>query len=224
MKMSFRWYGQGNDPISLDDIRQIPGVEEIVWALHDKQAGELWSEQEVQKAVHYIENHGLKATIVESINIHEDIKLGLPTRDAYIETYKENLKNLGKNGVKVICYNFMPIFDWTRTEMFHPLSDGSTALFFDKEKIMSIDPQELVEIVEKESRGLTLPGWEPERLIKIKELFDAYQGFTDDKLRENFNYFIDAIMPTCEEYDIKMAIHPDDPPFSIFGLPRLANS
>ena len=141
-----------------------------------------------------------------------------------IETYKESLKNLGKNGVKVICYNFMPIFDWTRTEMFHPLPDGSTALFFDKEKITSINPQELVEMVEKESRGLTLPGWEPERLAKIKELFVAYEGFTDDKLRENFHYFIDAIMPTCEEYDIKMAIHPDDPPFSIFGLPRLANS
>ncbi len=224
MKMSFRWYGQGNDPITLNEICQIPGVEEIVWALHDKQAGELWTEAEIAEVVHYIESQGLKATIVESVNVHEDIKLGLPTRDVYIETYKESLKNLGKNGVKVICYNFMPIFDWTRTEMFHPLPDGSTSLFFDKEKITSINPQELVEMVEKESRGLTLPGWEPERLAKIKELFVAYEGFTDDKLRENFHYFIDAIMPTCEEYDIKMAIHPDDPPFSIFGLPRLANS
>lgn len=224
MKMSFRWYGRDNDPISLAYIRQIPAMEEVVWALHNKQAGELWTEAEIQAEIAYIESQGLKATIVESVNIHDDIKLGLPTRDAYIETYKECLKNLGKNGVKVVCYNFMPIFDWTRTDMFHPLADGSTALFFDKEKILSLDPQELVDMVEKESNGLTLPGWEPERLARIKELFAAYEGFTDDRLRENFKYFIDAIIPTCEEYDIKMAIHPDDPPFSIFGLPRLVNN
>lgn len=224
MKMSFRWYGRGNDPISLEEIRQIPGVEEVVWALHDKQAGELWTEAEIKDEIAYIESQGLKATIVESVNIHDDIKLGLPTRDAYIETYKECLKNLGKNGVKVVCYNFMPIFDWTRTDMFHPLEDGSTALYFDKEKIMSLDPQELVDMVEKESNGLTLPGWEPERLARIKELFKAYEGFDDDRLRENFAYFMNAIIPTCEEYDIKMAIHPDDPPFSIFGLPRLVNT
>lgn len=224
MKMSFRWYGEGNDPIPLSYVRQIPGMEEIVWALHDKAAGELWTEEEVKREIAYIESQGLKATIVESINVHDDIKLGLPSRDKYIDTYKESLKNLGKNGVKVVCYNFMPIFDWTRTDMFHPLEDGSTALFFDKAKIMSIEPQELVDMVEKESQGLTLPGWEPERLSRIKDLFVAYEGFTDDKLRENFKYFMDAIIPVCEEYDIKMAIHPDDPPFPIFGLPRLVNN
>lgn len=223
MKMSFRWYGRGNDPIPLSYVRQIPAMEEVVWALHDKAAGELWTEEEIKEEIAYIESQGLKATIVESVNVHEDIKLGLDTRDGYIETYKATLKNLAKNGVKVVCYNFMPIFDWTRTDMFHPLSDGSTALFFDKAKILSIDPQELVDMVEKESHGLTLPGWEPERLARIKDLFVAYQGFDDDRLRENFKYFIDAIIPTCEEFDIKMAIHPDDPPFSIFGLPRLVN-
>lgn len=223
MKMSFRWYGRGNDPIPLSYVRQIPAMEEVVWALHDKAAGELWTEEEIKEEIAYIESQGLKATIVESVNVHEDIKLGLDTRDEYIETYKATLKNLAKNGVKVVCYNFMPIFDWTRTDMFHPLSDGSTALFFDKAKILSIDPQELVDMVEKESHGLTLPGWEPERLARIKDLFVAYQGFDDDRLRENFKYFIDAIIPTCEEFDIKMAIHPDDPPFSIFGLPRLVN-
>lgn len=223
MKMSFRWYGRGNDPIPLSYVRQIPGMEEIVWALHDKAAGELWTEEEIKEEISYIESQGLKATIVESVNIHDDIKLGLSTRDGYIDTYKETLKNLAKHGVKVVCYNFMPIFDWTRTDMFHPLPDGSTALFFDKAKIMSINPQELVDMVEKESHGLTLPGWELERLARIKDLFVAYEGFDDDKLRENFKYFIDAIIPTCEEFDIKMAIHPDDPPFSIFGLPRLVN-
>ena len=224
MKMSFRWYGRENDPISLSYIRQIPGVEEIVWTLHNKQAGELWTEEEIKEEVHYIESQGLKATIVESVNVHDDIKLGLPTRDALIETYKACLKNLAKNGVKVVCYNFMPVFDWTRTDMFHPLPDGSTALFFEREKIINLTPQEMVELVEKESHGLTLPGWEPDRMSRIKELFQAYEGFTEEKLRENFKYFIDAIIPTCEAYDIKMAIHPDDPPFEIFGLPRLVNN
>lgn len=224
MKMSFRWYGRGNDPITLDYIRQIPGVEEIVWALHEKQAGELWTKEEIKAEISYIESYGLKGTVVESVNIHEDIKLGLPTRDGYIETYKECLKNLAENGVETVCYNFMPIFDWTRTDMFHPLKDGSTALFFDKAKILAADPQELVDMVERESHGLTLPGWEPERLARIKDLFAAYEGFDDDRLRENFKYFMDAIIPTCEAYDIKMAIHPDDPPFAIFGLPRLVNN
>ncbi|WP_270659801.1 mannonate dehydratase [Enterococcus thailandicus] len=224
MKMSFRWYGRDNDPIPLTYVRQIPAVEEIVWALHDKAAGELWTKEEIQDETAYIQGFGLKATIVESVNVHEDIKLGLPTRDVYIENYKKTLENLAKHGVKVVCYNFMPIFDWTRTDMFHPLEDGSTALFFDKSKILSINPQELVAMVEKESHGLTLPGWEPERLAKIKELFAAYDGFDDDQLRANFKYFMDAIIPTCEAFDIKMAIHPDDPPFSIFGLPRLVNN
>ncbi len=224
MKMSFRWYGRENDPISLNYIQQIPSVEEIVWALHQKKAGELWTDTEIKAEISYIESFGLKATIVESLNIHEDIKLGLPSRDKYIDIYKKSLENLGKNGVRVICYNFMPIFDWTRTDMFHPLADGSTALYFDKSKISSLSPQELVELVEKESNGLTLPGWEPERLLRIKKLFNAYENMDDEKLRNNFSYFINAIMPSCEKFNVKMAIHPDDPPFPIFNLPRLVNS
>ena len=120
------------------------------------------------------------------------------------EEIESTIPFLSKNGVKVICYNFMPIFDWTRTEMFHPLPDGSTALFFDKEKITSINPQELVEMVEKESRGLTLPGWEPERLSEVRGLFEAYKNVDEHKLRENFAYFLKAIIPTCEEVGIKM--------------------
>lgn len=224
MKMSFRWYGQNNDPISLKYIKQIPGTTEIVWALHNKEAGELWTEEEIKKEIQYIEKKGLKGTIVESVNVHEDIKLGYPTRDKYIENYKQTLINLAKYGVKVVCYNFMPVFDWTRTDMFHELPDGSTALFFERNKIMEIEPQELVRMVSEESQELTLPGWEPERLSKIKDLFKAYEGFDSEDLRNNFKYFIDAIIPTCEEHDIKMAIHPDDPPFPIFNLPRLVNN
>lgn len=224
MKMSFRWYGENNDPIPLDYIKQIPNTKEVVWALHHKVAGELWEEHEIKREVEYIQGHGLSASVVESVNIHDDIKLGLPTRDKYIDIYKDTLKNLAKYGVKVVCYNFMPIFDWTRTDLFHPLEDGSTAMFFEKEKIVSATPQELIDMMQKENKEFTMPGWEPERLSKIKELFTLYEGIDDTKLLENFKYFIDSIIPVCEEFDIKMAIHPDDPPFSIFGLPRLVNN
>lgn len=224
MKMSFRWYGMGNDPIPLEYIKQIPGIEEIVWSLHKKQAGELWTDEEIQKELKIIHDAGLKGSVVESVNVHDDIKLGLSTRQAYIENYKQTLINLAKNGVKVVCYNFMPIFDWTRTDMFHPLEDGSTALYFDKETILSLEPTELINLFGKANNALTLPGWEPERMSRIKELFVAYDGITEERLRENFKYFIDSIIPICEEWDIKMAIHPDDPPFKIFGLPRLVNN
>lgn len=223
MKMSFRWYGKGNDPIPLKYIRQIPGTKEVVWALHHKAAGEVWSKEEIDQEVAYIQSFGLSASVVESVNIHDDIKLGLDTRDQHIANYIETLKNLSQAGVKVVCYNFMPVFDWTRTDLFHPLEDGSTAMYMDKEQILSLDPQELIEMFEGGSKGMTLPGWEPERMAKIKELFAAYDGIDETQLRANFKYFIDAIIPTCEEYDIRMAIHPDDPPFSIFGLPRLVN-
>lgn len=224
MKMSFRWYGIGNDPIPLEYIKQIPGVKEVVWALHKKMAGEVWTQEEIQKELKVIHKAGLSGSIVESVNIHDDIKLGLPTRDQYIENYKQTLVNLAKNGVKVVCYNFMPIFDWTRTDMFHPLEDGSTALYFDKNTILSIQPNELLDLFKQGEGDLTLPGWEPERMTRIKELFKAYEGITEEKLRANFKYFIDSIIPICEEWDIKMAIHPDDPPFPIFGLPRLVSN
>lgn len=224
MKISFRWYGIGNDPIPLKYIKQIPGTNEIVWALHHKNPGEIWSHEEIEKEVQYINSFGLKASVVESVNIHDDIKLGLESRDYYIENYKATLINLANNGVKVVCYNFMPIFDWTRTDLFHELEDGSTALYCDKAKILDIDPQELLTLFEAGGQSLSLPGWEPERMAKIKELFHLYEGMTQEKLRNNFKYFIDAIIPICEKYDIKMAIHPDDPPFEIFGLPRLVNN
>ncbi|MBF6978536.1 mannonate dehydratase [Aerococcaceae bacterium zg-BR22] len=224
MQMSFRWYGIGNDSISLDYIKQIPGMKEIVWALHKKNPGEVWTEDEISREIKILQDKGFRGSVVESVNIHDDIKLGLPTRDEYIDNYKETLINLAKHGVKVVCYNFMPIFDWTRSDLFHPLEDGSTALYFEKDKIMSFEPTELLSIFNNNTTNFTLPGWEPERMNRIKELFEAYENITEDKLRENFKYFIDAIVPVCEKWDIKMAIHPDDPPFSIFGLPRLVNN
>ena len=120
MKMGWRWYGEGNDPITLSDIKQIPGVTSIVWALHNKMPGEIWEIDEIQKVADQIHAYGFDMDVVESVNVHDDIKIGLPTRDKYIENYKQCIRNLSKFGVKVICYNFMPIFDWTRTDLFHP--------------------------------------------------------------------------------------------------------
>ena len=175
MKMGWRWYGEGNDPITLSDIKQIPGVEEIVWALHSKMPGEIWEENEIKEVVDQIHAAGFSATVVESVNVHDDIKIGLPTRDKYIENYKQCIRNLSKFGVKTICYNFMPIFDWTRTDLFHPVGDGSTALFYQKDLIKDDYKGMANYILEfTEKYNMTFPGWEPERMAKLDELFKAY--------------------------------------------------
>lgn len=223
MNITFRWYGQDNDSVQLEQIKQIPGTKGIVWALHQKPVGEVWQKEEIQQEVDYIKSHGFHADVVESVNVHESIKLGNADREQYIENYKETIRNLGEAGVKVICYNFMPVFDWTRTALYEPLPDGSTALFFEKEKIESLDPAELIETVASAS-DLTLPGWEPEKMSRIKELFEEYEGMTEETLWENLSYFLQAILPVAEASGIKMAIHPDDPPWSIFGLPRIMTS
>ena len=220
MHITFRWFGRGNDTVTLEQIKQIPNVKGIVWALHEKPVGEVWTKEEIKSEVEYIESYGFHAEVVESVNVHESIKLGDEKRDHYIENYKQTIRNLSEFGVKVICYNFMPIFDWTRSELYHPLPDGSTALFYEKEKIESIEPIELFKSV-SDSTSLSLPGWEPEKLDRIKDLFEAYKNVNEEKLWENLAYFLREILPVCEECNIKMAIHPDDPPWSIFGLPRI---
>ena len=220
MKMSFRWYGTGNDSITLSQIRQIPGVSEIVWALHEKQPGEVWEKSEIQAVKDELDKYGFGMSVVESVNVHDDIKTAGANRDLYIENYKQTLRNLKDFGVKVVCYNFMPVFDWTRTDLFHPLPDGSTALYYEKSKIKQ-DPEEMAAYILKETKGYTMPGWEPERLANLKELFALYKDVDKEKLWENLKYFLEELMPVCHECDIKMAIHPDDPPWDIFGLPRL---
>ena len=226
MKTTFRWYGEGNDTVTLEQIRQIPSMTGIVWALHDLAAGEVWPEARIAEVKAQADKYGLNIDVVESVNVHEAIKLGLPERDQYIENYKQSLENLGKHGVKVVCYNFMPVFDWMRTDLFHPSpnGDGSTALFYDASAMEGLDPKALVKSVEEGSNGLTLPGWEPERLAHLDRLFDAYKNVSEDDLRKNLKYFLEAIIPTAEQAGIKMAIHPDDPPFSIFGLPRIVKN
>jgi mannonate dehydratase len=222
MKMTWRWYGKGNDHIKLSDIKQIPGVEGIVWALHSKMPGEVWQPGEIAVVKKQLDEYGFNMDVVESVNVHDDIKIGLPSRDQLIENYKQTIKNLAPFGVKVICYNFMPVFDWTRTDLFHPVGDGSTALYYEASKIHD-DPKEMADYVMSftEKYHMTFPGWEPERMAKLDELFEKYRPVTKEMLWDNLKYFLEAIMPTCRECDIKMAIHMDDPPWDIFGLPRL---
>ena len=210
MEMTFRWYGE-SDPISLENIRQIPGMKGIVSAIYDIPVGEAWPLEKIQELKSAIEAKGLELSVIESVPVHEDIKTGKPTRDKYIENYKTTLKNLGEAGVPVVCYNFMPVFDWTRSDLAFPLPDGSNALIFDEEQVNKMDP-----------RTLSLPGWDESYTSEeINSLMDEYKNISEEDLWENLEYFIKAIMPTAEAAGVKMAIHPDDPPYSIFGLPRI---
>lgn len=221
--MTMRWFGSENDKVTLENIRQVPGVTGVVGALYDVPVGEVWPEEKIKALKEECAASGMELEVIESVNIHDDIKIGLPTRERYIENYKQTIRNLGKYGIKVICYNFMPIFDWIKTDMEYILPDGSKTMAFELAGIQK-SPEEIVEEVLSNSNGNILPGWEPERLAHVTELFKAYEGVDDTKLRENLKYFLEAIIPTCEEVGIKMAIHPDDPPYSIFGLPRVVKN
>jgi len=220
MEMVFRWFGQDNDHVSLQHIKQIPDVKGVVWSLHHMAAGEKWSLVQIEEVQQQVLPHGLHIEVVESINIHEDIKLGLPTRDQYIENYIDTIKELAKVGVKVICYNFMPVFDWIRTDLRKTLEDGSTALFYEKSLVEGANPSELVARVLKDD-SFTMPGWEPERLEHLQKVIKAYEVVDEEKLFANLQYFLECVIPVAEQYNIKLAIHPDDPPWSVFGLPRI---
>jgi mannonate dehydratase len=221
MKMTFRWFGSKDDSISLEQIRQIPGVSGVVGMLPDIPAGEVWPKARIAALKKEVKDAGLELEVIESVNIHDSIKIGIPDRERCIENYKVTIRNLAEYGIKVICYNFMPVFDWTRSDLAKPLADGSTALSYEQDAVDKIDPERIVETVNAACDGYSLPGWEPERMSKLKELFAAYRDVNEDHLVENLKYFLEKILPTCEECDVKMAIHPDDPPWNIFGLPRI---
>lgn len=224
MKMTFRWFGENSDSVTLSQIRQIPACTGIMGTLDYKAAGEVWHEDEIAKYVKNVHDSGLEAEIIESVNVHEDIKLGLPTRDQYIENYNKTVENLAKHGVNVIVYNFMPVFDWLRTDLAHPVGDGSTALYYDHEQLNGTTPLKLVEETAKNSNGFSLPGWEPARLKELEHVLKLYQDIDADQLRENYKYFLEGIIPTCEKNGVRMAVHPDDPAWPIFGIPRIAHS
>lgn len=211
MKLSFRWYGD-SDPVSLQYIRQIPKMHSIVTAVYDVPVGQEWDMDRINTLKTKVENAGLHFDVIESVPVHEDIKLGLPTRELYIENYKKNIRNLAKAGVKVICYNFMPVFDWTRSQLDKELEDGSTALVYYKDQVDKLDPL---------NSNLSLPGWDSSYTKEeMAELFRQYKEIGEEGLWANLEYFLKEIIPVAEECDIKMAIHPDDPPWPIFGLPR----
>ena len=212
MEMSFRWYGS-DDPVTLEYIRQIPQMKGIVSAIYDIPAGEVWPYEEIVKLRDQIAAHGMRLNVIESVPVHEDIKMGRGRRDELIENYKETIRNLSKAGIKTVCYNFMPVFDWTRTELDAPLEDGSNSLKYDEATVKNIDPL---------SGELTLPGWDLSyQTDDLKEIINAYQDISEEQLFQNLIYFLERIIPVAEAEDVLMAIHPDDPPWGIFGLPRI---
>lgn len=221
MEMTLRWYGAKFDTVTLKQIRQIPGVTGVITTLYDTAPGEVWSRERIRAMKEEVEAAGLHVAGIESVNVHDAIKTGAPERDQYIDNYIETLENLGKEDIHLVCYNFMPVFDWTRSDLAKVRPDGSTVLAYDQKEIDKINPENMFESMGEKSNGFELPGWEPERMARIKELFEMYKDVDEEKLFNNLVYFLKAIQPVCEKYDIRMAIHPDDPAWPVFGLSRI---
>jgi mannonate dehydratase len=221
MQMTFRWFGSRYDSVTLEQIRQIPGVHGVITTLYDVPAGDVWTMEKIQELKDEVHAGGLEIAGIESVNIHDAIKIGLPEREKYIDNYITTLKNLGKADIHMVCYNFMPVFDWTRSDLAKRRTDGSTVLSYDQELIEKIEPDKLFNQIDGNSNGFVLPGWEPERLAHVKELFELYKEVDSEKLFDNLVYFLNRIRPVCEQYKIKMAIHPDDPAWPVFNLPRI---
>lgn len=254
MEKTWRWFGR-KDPITLDMLRQI-GVEGIVTALHNIPLGEVWPREEIRSLREEIERHGMRWSVVESLPVTETIKYAGKDRDEQIEIYKQSMRNLAAEGVKTICYNFMPILDWARTDLEYPNPDGTSNLYFNRAEFAYFDihilkrenaekdwtESDLARVEELKSK-MTPEG--EKRLIeniiiktqgfvsgnfsesdyapveKFRNMLKLYEGIDKNQLRENMKYFLEAIMPVCEETDIKMCVHPDDPPMPVFGLPRI---
>jgi mannonate dehydratase len=221
MEITMRFYGSKYDTVTLSEIKQTAYVTGVITTLYGKKPGEVWERSEIRALKDEVEKAGLHISGIESVNVSDAIKAGSEGRDADIAAYIKTLKNLGEEGIKLVCYNFMPVFDWTRTELARKREDGSTVLAYSQEAVDAIVPEQMFESLNGKTNGAVMPGWEPERLSKVKELFALYKGIDEEKLFQNLVYFLKAIMPVCDRYDIKMAIHPDDPAWSVFGLPRI---
>ncbi len=210
MKMTFRWYGE-KDSIPLSYISQIQGMDGVVTAVYDIPVGKVWPTERIEALRAQANAVGLTMEVIESVPVHEDIKLGAPGRDALIAVFKENIRRLGKAGVKCICYNFMPVFDWLRTDLAFAHPNGATSLAYHHEELLALDP-----------KNLHLPGWDESYTpAELNALLARYAGMTHEMLFDNLVYFLRAIMPVCREYHVNMAIHPDDPPWDMFSLPRI---
>ncbi|WP_066452746.1 mannonate dehydratase [Anaerotruncus rubiinfantis] len=211
MKMTFRWYPDAH-AVDLDYIRQIPGVTGIVGEL-PKPVGAVWPLDEILSLKRRVEEHGLALEVIESVKVHEDIKLGLKSRDTYIAAYIETLQNLGKAGIKTVCYDFMPVFDWMRTETARRLPDGSTTLAYDPETISRTDPLQA---------DFALCDWEAVYSHdELARMFTLYEEVGEKGLWKNLEYFLKAVVLEAEKAGVRMAMHPDDPCWPVFGLPRI---
>jgi mannonate dehydratase len=212
MKMTFRWFGK-SDPVTLQQIRQIPCMSGIVSAVYDVKAGGVWSSESIAAIKSQADLNHLSFEVVESVPVHEDIKLGNKNAAKYIENYCENIRRLGASGVKVICYNFMPVFDWLRSELEFQNEDGSHALAYVHDRLLKMDPK---------LDELQLPGWDAGYTREeLKALLSSYAAIDEKRLWRNLESFLKAVVPVAEKSGVKMAIHPDDPPWGIFGLPRI---
>ena len=212
MKLSFRWYGD-SDPVTLENISQIPGMRSIVSAVYEVKPGEVWPEEAIAKMVKQCEEKGLVFDVVESIPVHEDIKLGRNNADELLEVYCENIRRCAKQGIKCVTYNFMPVFDWTRTQLDKKALDGSTSLVMYWDQMRGLDPLK---------DDIHLPGWDSSYTQEeVRELISAYGELGEEGLWANLEKFLKKVIPVAEECGVKMAIHPDDPPYPIFGLPRI---
>ena len=210
MKITFRWYGE-DDPVTLEYIHQVPCIKDITTAVYSTPVGEVWSYDEIDNIKGKITEKGMTMEVVESVPVHEDIKLRRGDYQRYIDNYKENIRRLAKAGVKCICYNFMPVFDWTRSNLEWKNEDGSTSLVYHKSDVDKMDPYKM-----------SLPGWDSSYTPdEMAELIEEYKKIGEEGLWENLEYFIKEIIPVAIECDVNMAIHPDDPPWSIFGIPRI---
>ena len=264
MERTWRWFGK-NDKITLAMLRQI-GVEGIVTALHDVPLGEVWTREKIHDLKTYIESYGMRWSVVESLPVTETIKYGGPDRDEQIEVYKQSLRNLSAEGIHCICYNFMPILDWARTDLDHKNPNGATNLFFSFAEFAYFDIYILKRanarqewaafkikgvvrdiLAEADAIAKTMTPEKDAKLVEniviktqgfvsgnfkegmadpvevFRQLLKLYDGIGKDQLRENMRYFLSAIMPVCEECNMNMCVHPDDPPFPVLGLPRIVN-
>lgn len=257
MEKTWRWFGR-NDKITLEMLRQI-GVEGIVTSLHDIPNGEVWTDEAVAALKDYISDHSLRWSVVESLPVSESIKYAGPERDRLIDNYILSLENLGRNGIRTVCYNFMPVLDWARTDLHKKWPDGSTSLYFNYarfayfdikilrrdgaekdygpdvlEKVESLDREmtdeqrhELVDTIIVKTQGFVngnISDRDKEPLQKFGALLRLYDGVDKRALQNNMKYFLEAIMPVCNKWDINMCVHPDDPPMEVLGLPRIVRT
>lgn len=257
MEKTWRWFGK-KDKITLPMLRQI-GVEGIVTALHDVPNGEIWTVEAINDLKSYIESYGLRWSVVENLPVCEAIKYAGAEREQLIDNYKTSLANLGKCGIKTVCYNFMPVIDWIRTDLQYPWPDGTSSLYYDRirfayfdirileregaekdyteeelQKVAELDKviteaekDALIDTIIVKTQGFVngnIKEGDKNPVAIFKRLLALYKDIDRDTLRENMRYFLSAIMPVCEEYEVNMCVHPDDPPFQVLGLPRIVTN